>query len=303
MTEGVAARTSDPVAPRGGGSGGDGARGAGVRRGLGRLGLRPAPAAGVAILLLFLACAAVPGWIAPYDQLTFDYRTLLKPPSPAHPFGTDNFGRDLLSRVIWASRVDLEIAIFATVFPMIFGTFAGCLLGYFGGIVDVVFRRLVDVIITLPFVVLVIAIVAVLGPGLTNMYIAISAVGWIVYARLVRAEVLTQRRLDYVASGRVMGYGAPRIIFRHLLPNVAPTVVVYWMSDMALAILLGSSLGYLGLGAQPPTAEWGVLIADGKNFITTAWWMSIFPGIAIVLAGIGFSLAGDGLAERLRRRT
>jgi peptide/nickel transport system permease protein len=267
-----------------------------------RLTLRPAPAAGVVLLLLFVVCALVPGWVAPYDPLSFDYRSLLHPPSLAHPFGTDNFGRDLLSRVIWASRVDLQIALFATLFPMVFGTVAGCLLGYFGGVVDVLFRRLVDVIITIPFVVLVIAIVAVLGPGLTNMYIAISAVGWIVYARLVRAEVLLQRRLDYVAAGRVMGYGAPRIIFRHLLPNVAPTVVVYWMSDMALAILLGSSLGYLGLGAQPPTAEWGVLIADGKNFMTTAWWMSIFPGFAIVLAGIGFSLAGDGLAARLRRQ-
>jgi peptide/nickel transport system permease protein len=268
-----------------------------------RLAVRPAPAAGVVILLFFLVCALAPGQIAPYDQLSFDYRALLQPPSLAHPFGTDNFGRDLLSRVIWASRVDLQIAIFATLFPMVFGTIVGCLLGYLGGFLDLVFRRLVDVIITIPFVVLVIAIVAVLGPGLTNMYIAISAVGWIVYARLVRAEVLVQRRLDYVAAGRVMGYGPLRIIFRHLLPNVAPTVVVYWMSDMALAILLGSSLGYLGLGAQPPTSEWGVLIADAKNFITTAWWMSIFPGFAIVLAGIGFSLSGDGLAARLRRTT
>jgi peptide/nickel transport system permease protein len=268
-----------------------------------RRALRVVPAAGAAILVLFLACAIVPGWIAPYAPQTFNYRSLLQPPTLAHPFGTDNFGRDILSRTIWASRIDLQIAIFATLFPMVFGTFAGCLLGYFGGIVDAVFRRLVDVVITIPFVVLVIAIVAVLGPGLTNMYVAISAVGWIVYARLVRAEVLAQRQLDYVAAGRVMGYRSSRIIFRHLLPNVAPTVVVYWMSDMALAILLGSSLGYLGLGAQPPAAEWGELIAEGKNFLTTAWWLSIFPGIAIVLAGIGFSLAGDGLADRLRRRT
>ena len=267
-----------------------------------RLPPRPAPAIGVAILLLLLACAVVPAWIAPFSPLSFDYRALLRPPSLIHPFGTDNFGRDLLSRVIWATRIDLQIAIFATLFPMLFGTFAGCLLGYFGGLPDALFRRLVDVIITIPFVVLVIAIVAVLGPGLTNMYLAISAVGWIVYARLVRAEVLAQKRLDYVAAGRVMGYGAPRIIFRHLLPNVAPPVVVFWMTDMALAILLGSSLGYLGLGAQPPTAEWGVLIADGKNFMTTAWWMSIFPGIAIVLAGTGFSLLGDALAVWLRRR-
>ncbi len=264
--------------------------------------LRFAPTVGVAILLVLLACAVAPGWIAPYNPLTFDYRALLKPPTLAHPFGTDNFGRDLLSRVIFATGVDMQIALFATVFPLVFGTFAGCLLGYYGGVADLVFKRLVDIIITIPFVVLVIAIVAVLGPGLTNMYFAISAVGWIVYARLVRAEVLAQKRLDYVAAGRVMGYGAPRIIFRHVLPNVAPPVIVYWVTDMALAILLGSSLGYLGLGAQPPTAEWGVLIADGKNFITTAWWMSIFPGVAIVAAGIGFSLAGDGLASRLNRR-
>jgi peptide/nickel transport system permease protein len=273
-----------------------------TRRVIPRLRFRTAPAIGAAILLVLIACAVIPDRIAPYNALAFDYRALLKPPSLAHPFGTDNFGRDLLSRVIWATRVDLQIAVFATVFPLVFGTFAGCLLGYFGGIADLLFRRLVDIVITIPFVVLVIAIVAVLGPGLTNMYLAISAVGWIVYARLVRAEVLAQKRLDYVAAGRVMGYGAPRIIFRHVLPNVAPPVIVYWMTDMALAILLGSSLGYLGLGAQPPTAEWGVLIADGKNFITTAWWMSIFPGAAIVLAGIGFSLAGDGLAAWLRRR-
>ena len=134
------------------------------------------------------------------------------------------------------------------------------------------------------------------------MYVAISAVNWIVYARLMRAEVRSQARLDYAAAGRVMGYGTLRIMFRHLLPNAVSPLVVYWMTDMALAILLGSSLGYLGLGAQPPAAEWGVLIADGKNFMTTAWWMSIFPGIAIVLAGLGFSLLGDGLAGWLGRR-
>ena len=261
-----------------------------------------APAIGGALIILLAACAFFPGAIAPYDPLTFDYMALLKPPSLAHPFGTDNFGRDILSRVIWASRIDLQIAIFATIFPMVFGTFAGCLLGYFGGIVDLVFCRIVDIFITIPFVVLVIAVVAVLGPGLTNMYVAISAVGWIIYARLARAEIRGQRRLDYVAAGRVMGYGHPRIIFRHLLPNILTPIIVYWMTDMALAILLGSSLGYLGLGAQPPEAEWGVLIADGKNFMTTAWWMSIFPGIAIVLAGIGFSLFGDGVATWLNRR-
>jgi peptide/nickel transport system permease protein len=150
--------------------------------------------------------------------------------------------------------------------------------------------------------VLVIAIVAVLGPGLVNMYIAVGAVNWVFYARLVSAEVKVQKRLDYADAGRVMGYHPLRIIFRHLLPNSITPAVVYWMTDMALAILLGSSLGYLGLGAQPPASEWGVLIADGKNFIDTAWWISVFPGIAIVITGLGFSLLGDGLAELLRTR-
>ncbi len=269
-----------------------------------RVSARPRPATVIGLLLLglFVACAVVPGSIAPYPPDTFDFTALMKPPSWAHPFGTDNFGRDILSRTIWASRIDLQIAVFSTLFPAVFGTFVGSVLGYVGGWPDAVFRRIVDVFITIPFLVIVIAIVAVLGPGLQNMYVAISAVNWIIYARLMRGEVQVQAQRDYAAAGRVMGYGPARIIFRHLLPNAISPILVYWMTDMALEILLGSSLGYLGLGAQPPEAEWGVLIADGKNFMNTAWWMSIFPGIAIVLAGTGFSLLGDGLAGWLRRR-
>jgi len=264
--------------------------------------LRAATVIGGLLLALFLACAIAPDVIAPYSPTGFDYRALLQPPSRAHPFGTDNFGRDILSRTIWAARIDLQIAVFSTVFAAVFGTLAGCVVGYVGGWPDAIFRRVVDVFVTIPFIVLVIAIIAVLGPGLTNMYIAIGAVNWIVYARLMRAEIQRQAKLDYAAAGRVMGYGTMRIVFRHLLPNAITPIIVYWMTDMALAILLGSSLGYLGLGAQPPTAEWGVLIADGKNFMTTAWWMSIFPGIAIVLAGTGFSLLGDNITGWLRRR-
>jgi peptide/nickel transport system permease protein len=259
--------------------------------------------AGAAILLALMACAVVPQWIAPYPPDAFDYRALLQQPSLAHPFGTDNFGRDVLSRTIWAARIDLQIAIFGTLFPAVFGTFVGALIGYTGGLVDTLFRRLVDLLITIPFLVLVIAIVAVLGPGLMNMYIAVSAVSWVFYARLMRSEIIAQKRRDYADAGRVMGYSSARIIFRHLLPNAITPSIIFWMTDMALVILLGSSLGYLGLGAQPPTAEWGVLIADGRNFMTTAWWMSIFPGLAIVLAGMSFSLLGDGIASLLRRRT
>ena len=258
------------------------------------------PAIGGMLCLAFLASALFPGRVAPYEPNTLDYTALLHPPSWGHPFGTDNLGRDVLSRVIWAARVDLQIAIFSTLFPMIFGTFAGALIGYYGGILDAVFGRLVDLVITVPFLVLVIAIVAVLGPGLGNLYVAVSVVGWVAYARLIRSEMVVQKKREYAAAGRVMGFGTPRIIFGHLLPNAITPTVVYWMTDLSLAILLGSSLGYLGLGAQPPTAEWGVLIADGKNFMTTAWWMSIFPGVAIVAAGTGFSLLGDGLADWLR---
>ena len=259
-----------------------------------------APALGALLLLLFLACALFPSHLAPYDPNHLDYLALLKPPSLVHPFGTDNLGRDMLSRVVFAASIDLQIAIFSTVLPLICGTMIGALVGYRGGFLDALFGRLVDLSVTVPFLILVIAIVAVLGPGLFNLYVAVSLVGWVPYARLVRSEMMVQGKRDYAAAARAMGFGTWRIVFRHLLPNAITPTIVYWMTDLSLAVLLGSSLGYLGLGAQPPTAEWGVLIADGKNFMTTAWWMSIFPGAAFVAAGLSFSLLGDALADWLR---
>jgi peptide/nickel transport system permease protein len=254
------------------------------------------------ILCLSLFMAVWPTLFAPYDPNEFDYYALLAAPSWAHPFGTDSFGRDVLSRVIHAYTVDMQIAVFATVGPFVVGTLVGAFVGYVGGFWEAMFGRLVDATVTFPFLVLVIAIVSVLGPGLGNMYVAVGIVGWVFYARLVASEIKVQKRLDYADAGRVMGYTPFRIVFRHLLPNAITPAIVYWMTDMALAILLGSSLGYLGLGAQPPTAEWGVQIADGKNFMNTAWWISVFPGVAIVVTGLGFSLAGDGVAEILRVR-
>jgi peptide/nickel transport system permease protein len=246
--------------------------------------------------------AVFPQVFAPYDPVAMDYGALLQAPSLAHPMGTDNFGRDVLSRVIHAYTIDMQIAFFGTVFSFVFGIIIGALVGYAGGIADTVFGRIVDAVITFPFLVLVIAIVSVLGPGLVNMYVALAVVGWVFYARIIAAEIKVQKRLDYADAGRAMGYTHLRIIFRHLLPNAVTPAIVYVVTDMALAILLGSSLGYLGLGAQPPAAEWGVQIADGKNFMTTGWWISVFPGVAIVLTGLGFSLIGDGLAEVLRTR-
>jgi peptide/nickel transport system permease protein len=254
------------------------------------------------ILLASLFMGLFPQVVAPYDPNAFDYNALLAPPGAAHLMGTDSFGRDMFSRVIHAYGLDLQIAVFSTLPAIVIGVFVGALVGYGGGIAEVIFGRVVDAVITFPFMVLVIAIIAVLGPGLANMYIAVGVVNWVFYARLIAVEVKVQKRLDYADAGRVMGYHPLRIIIRHLLPNSITPAIVYWMTDMALAILLGSSLGYLGLGAQPPASEWGVLIADGKNFMATAWWISVFPGIAIVVTGLGFSLLGDGLAEMLRVR-
>ena len=254
------------------------------------------------ILGFSLFVAIWPSLFAPYDPTIFDYNALLAPPSWDHLLGTDSFGRDVLSRVIHAYTIDMQIAVFATLGPFVFGTLVGAFVGYAGGIWEAIFGRIVDATITFPFLVLVIAIVSVLGPGLGNMYVAVGVVGWVFYARLVAAEVKVQKRLDYADAGKVMGYTSWRIVFRHLLPNAITPAIVYLMTDMALAILLGSSLGYLGLGAQPPAAEWGVQIADGKNFMNTAWWISVFPGVAIVITGLGFSLAGDGVAELLRVR-
>ena len=257
---------------------------------------------GAAILLASIFVAFFPQLVAPYDPTAFDYNNILKPPSAIHLLGSDSFGRDVLSRVLYAYGLDLQIAVYATVPAFIVGSLVGALVGYSGPIVQAIFGRVVDAIITFPFLVLVIAIVAVLGPGLNNMYVAVFILDWVFYARLVSAEVRVQKRLDYADAGRVMGYRPLRIIFRHLLPNSITPAIVYLMTDMALAILLGSSLGYLGLGAQPPASEWGVQIADGKNFMNTAWWISVFPGIAIVVTGLGFSLLGDGLAELLRTK-
>lgn len=255
---------------------------------------------GLTIIGASIIVALFPAVFAAYDPTTMDYAEINKPPSLMHPFGTDTLGRDVLSRVIWAYRVNIPMAFLATVFALIIGVFVGSLVGYHRGIADAIFGRIVDAVITFPFLVLVIAVVAVLGPGLVNMYIAITLVGWVYYARLARAEIIAQMGNDYAAAGKVMGYSNRRIIFRHLLPNAISPVIVYWMTDMALAILLGSSLGYLGLGAQPPQSEWGVLVAEGRNFVTTAWWLSLMPGLSIVLTGLGFSLIGDGLADIIR---
>lgn len=273
---------------------------------VGRLPLR-AGRLGRGNLTLTMGIVLIAGWIfigvfapliAPYDPIAQDVSNALHPPGFAHPFGTDNFGRDVLSRVIWGTRIDLAMGIGGVIAPLVIGCTVGLLAGYFGGIVDTLLMRLLDITISFPFFVLMIAIISILGPGLVSFFIALALVGWVSYARLVRARTLSLRHSDFVAAGQILGFSSGRIMFRHIMPNAALPVLVFAMSDIVLTILLGSSLSYLGLGVQPPQAEWGVMIAEGQNFISTAWWITLFPGLAIVLLALGFSLLADGLALR-----
>jgi peptide/nickel transport system permease protein len=253
---------------------------------------------GVALIVLI---AVVGPLLIPTSPNELHLEDALQAPSWQHPFGTDQFGRDVLSRVVSAARIDLQIGFFGVTIPLIIGTAIGLTAGYAGGWFDVVSGRVIDVVTAFPFLVLVIAIVAMLGPGLVNLYIAIAVVSWVAYARILRAETLTRKRREYVLSARGLGYSNVRIMFRHLLPNVLPLALVFAMSDFVLDILVGASLGFFGLGAQPPTAEWGVMIADGRSFMTTAPWLVLFPGFAIITVGFFFSLLGDGVADYVRR--
>lgn len=270
-----------------------------LSRGEGRSRLPTTLVVGMALNVAWLLLALGADVIAPYSPIAQDISTALQGPSAAHWLGTDNYGRDILSRIIHGARVDLQIGVFGVLFPFLIGNVIGLVAGFFGGVVDAVLMRVLEVTVAFPFFVLVIAIISILGPGLVSLYIALALVGWVSYARLVRAQVLVLKDSDFVSAARVLGYGNLRIMLRHLLPNAISPGVVFSMTDMVLVILLGSSLSYLGLGAQPPTAEWGVMIAEGQQFLATAWWICLFPGLAIVFLALGFALTADGLARFL----
>lgn len=254
--------------------------------------------------IVFVTCifilAIIGPSIAPYDPIEQTLSERLQPPSQTHWLGTDKFGRDILSRILHGTQIDLKIGLICVIFPFIFGVLVGCISGFYGGLIDVLLMRLIDINVAFPFYVLVIAILAILGPGVRNMYLALSLVGWIAYAKIVRGEVLIAKNLEYVLAVRALGYSDFRIILRHLLPNVLNPALVYAMSDVVLCILAGSSLGFLGLGVQAPMPEWGVMIADGREFVASAPWLAVFPGLAIAIVGISFSLLGDGLSSLLR---
>jgi peptide/nickel transport system permease protein len=260
-------------------------------------------AAGLVLLLLLLAAMLVGPALSPYDAATVDLRAALQSPNATHWLGTDNLGRDVLTRMLVAARIDLQIALICVILPFGVGSLIGAISGYVGGKTDAVVMRLVDMLWAFPFYVLVIAIVGTLGPGIANMYIAFTLVVWISFARIVRGEVLVLKRAEYVMAAQVLGFSHARIVLRHVLPNAITPALVYVMADVVLTILAVTSLSFLGLGIQPPAAEWGLMIAEGRTFIFDAWWISTFPGLAIIFAGITFILLGDGIDDLLRPKS
>jgi len=225
---------------------------------------------------------------------------LAPPLTPGHLLGTDQFGRDVWSRILYGGRIDLAIAFGATSVTLVGGTIIGLVAGYFGGRIDNVLMRIVDLFFAFPFLVLIIAIIAMLGPSLLNIFLAIWITSWVAYARIMRAQVIVAKKQQYVLAARALGYSRTRVMLRHILPNTASAVIIFSMVDAIGNIALAAALGFLGLGVQPPTPEWGTMISDGQNYITTAWWLTLFPGLAIVFVGVAFSLIGDGLADVLR---
>jgi len=256
---------------------------------------------GGALLVTVIVVTLAAPLITSYNPNEIDPLNPLAPPlTPGHILGTDNFGRDILTRILYGGRIDLLIAFGATSVTLVVGTAIGLFSGFVGGWVDATIMRIVDLFFAFPFFVLVIAIVAMLGPSILNMFIAIWLTSWITYARITRGHTLGTKQQEYVLAARALGFRSRRVMLRHILPNVLSFVIIFAMVDAVGNVLLGAALGFLGLGAQPPSPEWGVMISDGQNYIFSAWWLATFPGIAIVIVGVGFSLLGDGLADILR---
>lgn len=257
---------------------------------------------GSVIIVIFLLIAAFAPLIAPYSPTEQNLSNKLRSPSWQHLFGTDQFGRDIFSRVISGSRIALWIIFLVSVISGSIGIIVGVTAGYFGGIVDEILMRITDMFLAFPSLVLAMAFAAMLGPNLTNTIIAISIVSWTTYARLARAEAIKVKSQPYIEAIRSVGGGNLRIMFLHVLPMCISPVLVQLTLRMGTIILTAASLGFLGLGVQPPTPEWGAMVSDGRNFLIDQWWISTFPGIFIAFVVLGFNLLGDGVRDMLDPR-
>src|SRR5512135_1739913 len=262
----------------------------------------PLSVAGLILIAILILVAVSAPLIAPADPLKQVLSTRLKPPSAAHWLGTDQLGRDVLSRMMYGARISLLIGLVVVGLASSVGTLVGLVAGYAGGWLDEGLMRVTDVFFAFPALILAMAISGALGPSLTNAMIAIAIVSWPVYARLVRAQVLTLREREYVEAARGLGASARRIVWQHILPNTLAPLLVQASFDMGGAILSAAGLSFIGFGTQPPTAEWGVMISEGRNYIVTQPWLSLFPGLAILLTVTAFNLIGDGLRDALDPR-
>jgi peptide/nickel transport system permease protein len=262
----------------------------------------PLALAGAAVIALLVVAGVAGPWIAPYDPIAQDLAQSLQGPSAAHWFGTDSFGRDILSRVLYGARVSLLVGVASQAIAFALGLFLGVVSGYYGGRVDNLVMRLADVTLAFPTLLLLIAITAAFQPSLVVVFVAIGVVGWAGLARLVRSQALVVRELDFVQAARALGLADGRLLARHVLPNCLAPAIVAVTLGMAGAILLEAALSFIGLGAQPPTPSWGSMISDGRDFLRTAPWISVFPGLAIGLVVLGFNLFGDGLRDAMDPR-
>lgn len=265
--------------------------------------MNPSLFIGLIILLALVAVIVFYPMISPWNPTEPDFsQPTFSGPTRDHLLGTDNFGRDTLTRLAVGGRIDLAIAVIATWVTVVVGGIIGLVSAYRGGWLDTAMMRFVDFTVTMPYLILVIAMMAILGPGTNQIVYAIWLIGWVAYARIIRAETLVQRRLEYVEAARVIGMSDTRIMLRHITPNVISAALVFAMADMVLNILTAASLSFLGLGVQPPNPEWGLMVAEARDFFLKDWRLMTYPGIAVLITGAAFGLIGDGLSQALRPR-
>lgn len=257
---------------------------------------------GLGVVVVVILCAIFAGQLAPYDPLQMNIEDKLQGPSTRHLFGTDQFGRDIFSRVLLGARISLRVGLISVAIAAVVGGVLGMLAGYLGGLLETIVMRVMDAMLAFPGILLALSIVATLGPDMVNVMIAVG-ISWVPsYTRLVRGSVLSAKENLYVVAARSVGAGPLRIMFIHLLPNVFAPVIVLSSLGVAGSIITASSLSYLGLGAQPPTPEWGLILSQGRDFLQTAWWISTFPGLVIMLTVFAINLLGDGLRDALDPR-
>lgn len=271
-------------------------------RSRGRRGGRTKLLIGGLIVATYVVVALLAPWLTPYDPTDQDVLNALQAPSAAHPLGTDEAGRDELARLLYAARIDLPIAFLVTVLPCLLGTALGVICGYLGGWFDGVVMRVSDLLQAFPTYILMIVLVFSLGHGVRSLLIAFTVVGWVVYARLVRTEVLRIREAGYITAARTAGFRAPRIIVRHVLPNTLRQTLIYLTSDLVFAVTALAAFSYLGFGIQQPTPEWGAMIHAANPYIATHMSLTVLPGVVITVLALGFALLGDGLQERKGKR-